>query len=156
MRDLQIKENGIKFNVRVCGALIKDGKILLNKLKSDDFWTLVGGKAGFGENSKDAIEREFSEETGANVKADRLLAFVENFFEFNGEKWHEYLLFYLMKDDNDELKLFEGTEEIQDNHNGVYSWFDMSSLEELPVKPQCSQQILQNLDLQTVQHIING
>ena len=55
MRDIQIIDNETAFNYRVSGAVIKDNKILLNRLKNDNFWTFVGGKVAFGENSEKAI-----------------------------------------------------------------------------------------------------
>ena len=45
MRDIQIIDDGNAFNFRVSGAVIKENKIMLNRLKMDDFWTFVGGKA---------------------------------------------------------------------------------------------------------------
>lgn len=97
MKDIQIIDNKTVFNYRVSGAVIKDNKILLNRLKSDDFWTFVGGKVAIGENSEKAIIREYYEETGANIVVERLAACVENFFVFNSKKWHEILFFYLRK-----------------------------------------------------------
>ncbi|MBQ8238842.1 MAG: NUDIX domain-containing protein [Oscillospiraceae bacterium] len=35
----------------------------MNRLKSDDFWTFVGGKVTFGESSERAVVREYFEET---------------------------------------------------------------------------------------------
>ena len=79
MRDIQIIDDGTAFNYRVSGAVIKDNKILLNRLKNDNFWIFVGGKLVFGENSEKAIIREYFEETGANIGVERLAACVENF-----------------------------------------------------------------------------
>ena len=49
MRDIQIIDDGNAFNFRVSGAVIKENKIMVNRLKMDDFWTFVGGKVAFGE-----------------------------------------------------------------------------------------------------------
>lgn len=155
MRDIQIIDNETAFNYRVSGAVIKDNKILLNRLKNDNFWTFVGGKVAFGENSEKAIIREYFEETGANVEVERLAACVENFFVFNSRQWHEILFFYVLKDDNEELDIFEGEKVIKDNSDGVYKWFELSELEKIKIQPECSQQIIYKLDYQSVQHIIN-
>lgn len=155
MRDIQIIDNETAFNYRVSGVVIKDNKILLNRLKSDDFWTFVGGKVAFGEDSQKAIVREYFEETGANIKVERLAACVENFFVFNAKRWHEILFFYILKDDNEELDLFEGEREIKDNSSGIYKWFDISELDKVKIQPECSMQIINNLNCQVFQHIIN-
>ena len=155
MRDIQVIDNETAFNYRVSGVVIKDNKILLNRLKNDDFWTFVGGKVAFGENSEKAIVREYFEETGANIKVERLAACVENFFIFNSKRWHEILFFYVLKDDNEELDIFEGEREIKDNSDCIYKWFDLSELDRVKIQPECSQQIIYNLNCQSFQHIIN-
>lgn len=155
MRDIQVIDNETAFNYRVSGVVIKDNKILLNRLKNDDFWTFVGGKVAFGENSEKAIVREYFEETGVNIKVERLAACVENFFIFNSKRWHEILFFYVLKDDNEELDIFEGEREIKDNSDGIYKWFDLSELDRVKIQPECSQQIIYNLNCQSFQHIIN-
>lgn len=155
MKDIQIIDNETVFNYRVSGVVIKDNKILLNRLKSDDFWTFVGGKVAIGENSEKAIIREYYEETGANIVVERLAACVENFFVFNSKKWHELLFLYLIKDDNEELDMFVGEREIKDNSDGIYKWFDLAELDKIKIKPECSQQIIYSLNYQSVQHIIN-
>lgn len=155
MRDIQIKENESVFNYRVSGAFIKDNKILLNRLKTDDFWTFVGGKVAFGENSEETVIREYYEETGATISVERLVAFVENFFEYDFKTWHEILLFYLLRDDNNEFNIFEGEKEIKDNHSGVYKWFDLNEIENIKLQPECSYQILKTIYQQSIKHIIN-
>lgn len=155
MRDIQIIDNETVFNYRVSGAVIKDNKILLNRLKSDNFWTFVGGKVVFGENSEKAIIREYFEETGANIGVERLAACVENFFVFNSKQWHEILFFYVLKDDDEELDIFDGERVIKDNSDGIYKWFDLTELDKVKIQPECSQQIIDNLNYQSVQHIIN-
>lgn len=155
MRDIQIIDNGTAFNYRVSGAVIKDNKILLNRLKNDNFWTFVGGKVAFGENSENTIIREYFEETGANIGVERLAACVKNFFVFNSKQWHEILFFYLLKDDNEELDIFEGERVIKDNSAGIYKWFDLAELDKIKIQPECSQQIIHSLNYQSVQHIIN-
>ncbi len=155
MRDIQIIDGGNAFNYRVSGAVIKENKIMLNRLKKDDFWTFVGGKVAFGESSEKAIVREFFEETGANVSVERLAACVENFFHFNAKQWHEILFFYILKDEKEELDVFEGERVIKDSSNGIYRWFDLAELDRIKIQPECSQQIIRNLNNQNVQRIIN-
>ena len=155
MKDVQIIDNATAFNFRVSGAVIKTNKIMLNRLKNDDFWTFVGGKVTFGESSERAIVREYFEETGANVAVERLAACVENFFAFNSRQWHEILFFYVLKDENGELDIFEGERAIKDNSDGIYKWFDLAELDKIQIQPECSRQIIDKLNCQNIRHIIN-
>ncbi|WDF79216.1 NUDIX hydrolase N-terminal domain-containing protein [Mucilaginibacter sp. AW1-7] len=79
-------EDDIKFNfpmpddyptakVDVRGMLLNaEGKILLAKESADGKWSLPGGWADVGYSAKEVIVKEFEEETGLTVVADRLLA----------------------------------------------------------------------------------
>ena len=116
MKDIQIIDNGTVFNYRVSGAVIKNNKIMLNRMKNDDFWTFVGGKVAFAESSEKAVIREYLEETGATVEVERAM---------------------------------------KDNSDGIYKWFDLTELDKIKIQPECSQQIISNLDSKGMQHIIN-
>ena len=155
MKDIQIRSNKTVFNYRVSGAVIKNNKILLNRLKKDTFWTFVGGKVEFGESSERAIIREYYEETGAAIEVERLAAVVENFFVFNQKQWHELLFFYILKDEKCALDVFKGERTIRDNSAGIYRWFDLCELKNIQLQPECSQKIIENLSFQNIQHIVN-
>ncbi len=63
--------------VGVSGILLKEGKLLMykrNKSLGRGLWELPGGKLEFGENLKDCIVREFKEETGLDVKVEKLVS----------------------------------------------------------------------------------
>ncbi len=60
-----------RYCVCVDGVLIKDDKILLMKRNVDPFkgyWHVIGGHVGENENLKDALRREFLEETNLEVE----------------------------------------------------------------------------------------
>ena len=137
MRDLQFEDTGSVFNCRVNGILVKDGKVLLSKLRGDANWTTVGGKVTFGEKSEDAVIREFREEMGVSLPVDRLLGIVEHFFDFKGKNFHQYLFVYGLKDPDDILPVFEGEGPMADNPRGICRWFPVSDLESVPIKPHC-------------------
>jgi ADP-ribose pyrophosphatase YjhB (NUDIX family) len=59
-----------KFVVCVDGVYVKDGKILLFKRGVEPlkgFWHVVGGHVEENESLKEAVKREFKEETGLDV-----------------------------------------------------------------------------------------
>ena len=144
MSDIQFRADEGMFNCRVVGICIKNNKILLSRMKQDDFWTFIGGKAEFGESTDEAIVREFREETGAALRTERLLAVIENFFEFGGKDWHQYIFFYELRDEHGALEYFEGERQIADEADAVYRWFELSELEQVNIKPDCSKAVMEN------------
>lgn len=65
----------IRPRVRVAGVLIEDGKILLIEHKKNDkkYWLIPGGGVDWGESTKEAIIREFKEETNLDIEVNRFL-----------------------------------------------------------------------------------
>lgn len=59
------------------GVCIEDGRVLMARWTPRAYdvsnWTLPGGQVEYGEDPVDAVVREFAEETGLAVVADRLL-----------------------------------------------------------------------------------
>lgn len=155
MRDIQFKDADGAFNIRVTGALIKDGKVLLNRGKADDYWTFVGGKQAFGESLTQSLVREYKEEVGISIEAGQLSAIVENFFTFEGMRWHQYLYFFEVDDPNNEIEVFSGSRDIRDNPNGEIRWFSLNDIESVDMKPSCSYEILKNIRSGRVTHIVH-
>jgi len=65
--------------VSAYGLLLRDNKMLLCRLSQNvgmnpGHWTLPGGGLDFGEDPKDAVVREFKEETGLVVAVNKLVA----------------------------------------------------------------------------------
>jgi 8-oxo-dGTP diphosphatase len=65
-----------QFFVCVDGVYIKDGKILLLKRRTEPFngyWHLIGGHVEENETLKEALRREFKEETNLDVKVGNII-----------------------------------------------------------------------------------
>jgi len=65
-----------KFVACVDGVYVKDGKLLLLKRNVEPFkgyWHAVGGHVEENETLKDAVKREFKEETGLEVKVGDII-----------------------------------------------------------------------------------
>lgn len=154
MKDIQFSNGKTRFNCRVNGICIKENMIFLSKLKTDNYWTFVGGKVEFGEATDNAILREFKEEVGVDLQIDKFLALIENFFELRGDLWHQYIFFYQLRDDNNVLEFFEGEREVEDNKNAIYKWFDLAEITNVPIKPDCSRELLKKIPRE-IQHYIN-
>ena len=95
-KDLSVMIDDVKLNIRV-GALIKyEDKILVEKNNAVDFLVIPGGRIKTLENSKQSLLREFREELGIDLSNEefKMISFVENFFQFNGIKYHELYFVY--------------------------------------------------------------
>ena len=153
-KDIQYKTDDGYFNCRVVGVCVKNNKVFLSKLKTDEYWTFIGGKSEFGEATDEAIIREYKEETGATLQINRLLSVIENFFEMDNSNWHQLIFFYLLNDENNELEDFDGYKEVNDNSNAIYQWINLKQIDSLNIKPNCAQQILKEFP-QNIVHYIN-
>jgi ADP-ribose pyrophosphatase YjhB (NUDIX family) len=81
--------------VDVRGAVVRDGKILLVQEVTDGCWSLPGGWADLGQSPREMVEREVLEESGMQVKAQKVVAIYDanNFAPL--EFWHAYKVIFL-------------------------------------------------------------
>lgn len=84
------------FNMRVAGIAFREGHVLVHRATHENFWTFPGGTAEIGESSAETLKREMIEELGCEAEISMLLWTIENFFRFEGRKWHEFGFYYLM------------------------------------------------------------
>ena len=95
------KYENIKFDYRVAAIIENNNRFLLQKMKQDDAYTLVGGRVTLLTTSKESLIRELKEEINLNVtqKDLKLLEIAENFFDYKDEnetlqKVHSVLFIY--------------------------------------------------------------
>jgi 8-oxo-dGTP diphosphatase len=98
----QVKDlYGGHIRVRACGICVTDGTILLVNHSiyghGGYFWSPPGGGILFGETARQAVKREFKEETGLDVTVGPLLFFNEHI----ADPLHAIELFF-------EIESFEG------------------------------------------------
>jgi len=84
--------------VRVGGLLVRDGAVLLAAHRGllpggALFWSPPGGGWAFGENLKEALRREFQEETGLVVRVGRQL----HLHEFRGGELQALEVFFAVE-----------------------------------------------------------
>lgn len=99
--DLTLNVDGGYVNIRVGAIIIKDGKFLMTGNDKESYLYSVGGRIRFGETAEQAVMREVKEETGVDMKVDRLAFVHENFFtgDFGvtvGKPIYEISLFFTM------------------------------------------------------------
>jgi ADP-ribose pyrophosphatase YjhB (NUDIX family) len=135
---IAFERNNWLFNFRVAGIAIHLDHVLLLRVEPYDFWFLPGGHVEIGERADSAILREMREETGLDVRIDRLVWTVEAFFTLDNRRHHELGFYYLVTPpagapELDLDKEFFGTEE-----NGtvlIFRWHRLDTLANLNVQP---------------------
>lgn len=140
------EEAKFKFNFRVAVIANKDNKILLQKCDKDPYYYLIGGRVSLGESTLTAVKREVEEETGIVVKNGELnlINIVENFFVYNGVKFHELLFIYKLN--NKEL-LEKDDFKTLDKENSYNVWIDIDKLNELDVRPEIIKDTYNSTDI---------
>ncbi|GGN00309.1 DNA mismatch repair protein MutT [Dyadobacter beijingensis] len=130
---ISLRIDGALFNYRVAGVAVLNGKVLLHKTPSDNFWTLPGGRAELFEFSKDTLQREMREETGLNAEAGEMLWVSENFFSYDGDKYHEIGFYFSMQihdlPHQEDFLGSEGQDEL------LFHWHDVADLHSIAVYP---------------------
>jgi ADP-ribose pyrophosphatase YjhB (NUDIX family) len=159
---LTFDQGECRFNYRVAGVAIDDGHVLIHRAADEAFWTLPGGRVEMGEASEETIRREMREELGVDVRVERLLWIVENFFEYDGKKCHELAFYYLMTIPDGRLRAdgetFEGLEEFFEGKPVVrllFRWHPLDRLEELEILPSFLRERLGELP-DSVEHLVHS
>ena len=151
----------LKFKYRVVGIAIHDERTLLSRLETEDFWAFPGGKAKFFEESAETLRREMKEELGTQVKIDRLLFAVENFFEDGKKHCHEIAFYYLIEFLDATIarhtQPFYGIEEVEVGVPSklVFQWFPIDGLETMTVYPSFLKTALKQLPSHTQHLVVN-
>ena len=96
MEDILFKTDDSVFSYRIGGLLTHNGKALMQKAVDDDGYAFIGGHAAFGETTAETIVREFKEEIGADINAERLFMVNENFFPWGARPCQQINLYYLV------------------------------------------------------------
>jgi 8-oxo-dGTP pyrophosphatase MutT (NUDIX family) len=146
----------IRFTFRIAGILIHQQHVLCQLAAKEDFWFLPGGRAELGESATVTLLREMQEELGVDMKIERLLYVVENFFTDPDDAWHELGLYFLMTAPEDSYlnQSLETIIRVDEVGNHLrFDWLPISHLEELLLYPLCFQKALKEIPENTV-HIV--
>ena len=137
----------VKFNFRVAGIFVNNDKILLQKNEKDNYWSLIGGRVNYFENTKEAFIREVKEETGILLKIDELelIDVVENFFKYDNTKFHEILFIYKILNN----KQFQNKNHFKtlDKNSSINHWVNISELNKYEIMPNLVKDIIQNKEV---------
>ncbi len=145
-KDVSISIDNTRFNFRVAGYVEHNGKVLLHRPYSVDFWNMVGGRAQAGEDSASAIKREFGEELGCEIKDLKLIEVCENFYVFREVFTQEQLFIYKITLHDDDPILTKQDFKQLDEDKAVFHWFDKSEIANIKCLPELIYDIVQRKD----------
>ena len=144
------------FNYRIVGVAVRGDEVLLHRAVTDDFWALPGGRAELREPAEATLRREMREELDVEVRVERLLWVVENFFTFRGVDHHELALYFLIDLPSDSLpatarRPFRGDEE---GLELVFEWHPRAGLDRVRLYPTFLREALHSLP-ETPVHVVH-
>jgi len=153
---ITFRKDKMQFTYRIVGIVINDAKVLLHRGEEDDFWSFPGGRCELLENSKETLKREMQEELKIDIKVERLLWVVENFFEYNGIEVHELGLYFLMSFPND-CYIYEKGESFigyEEECKLIFQWFPIDNFENIELYPSFLRKALKSIP-ENIEHIIH-
>lgn len=136
MKDISVMIGEVKFNYRV-GLLIENGnQVLVECNPKYDFVVIPGGRIKTLESSIMALQREIKEEMGININPHELKkkGLIENFFEFEGKRFHELLLVYKIKVKS-KNNVFRNIINNLDSQDSYYKWIDKDKIDDVNLLP---------------------
>ncbi len=144
-----------KFTYRIAAIAISDGHVLLQRAEDSNEWFVPGGRAELLETAQDGLRREMREELHSDIRVERLLFVVENFFSVGNIAHHELGLYFSIAFADESMYDKQRTFLVQDaNMPFIFQWIPLHTLEDVLVYPLCLQKILQSIP-ETTQHIVH-
>ena len=141
--DISFNIEDYKLNIRAACIIKHNNKVLFHKTDGMDYHCIIGGRIELGEKSEDTIKREIKEELGKEIEIKRYAATIENFFNLDGKRYHEYMFIYEAEFKDEKDKLFDGTlYNIEGKDYMKYYWLDLDKIDTYPIKPKVIKDIL--------------
>ncbi len=102
------------------------------------------------------IKREMQEELGIDIRIEKLLWIVENFFKYNDKSYHELAFYFLISSPSDsafyaQTKSFKCLEEGSDL---IFQWHEVEALETIELYPKFLQKSLKSLP-QVTEYVVH-
>ena len=139
MKDILFRQDDFVFSYRVGGILIRDGKILLQRPKDDDY-SIIGGHVSAMETTSETLVREFKEELHADVRVGELMAVGEIFFPWGNRPCHQIAFYYNVElSDSAQIPaegVFRGYDEMDNERIDLdFCWVPLEKLDGITVYP---------------------
>ena len=135
--DIKVKIAGVEFVCRSCAVVMNGDKILFQKKKNDKSWALPGGKIEVLETTREALARELKEELDiTDITVGDVMSVTENFFEWKGDKVHQYIFTHEVTFNDPKYNDIEGTfDGAEEDNDVVYTWIKKEDLPKYSIKP---------------------
>jgi len=131
-KDWLFRDETTVCNVRVAGVLLRDGKLLVQRDKNGAEYALPGGHVQVGEETQNALKREFREEMGLDISVKRLLWTEECFWQWGSRRAHTFTFYYLIEGEIADTGAFAAQ---KDNDNVLYGYLTIKELKNATVYP---------------------
>lgn len=127
---VELDVSKMKFRPSVYGVLVEDGKVFLSK--QFDGYDFPGGEMEIDETIKEALQREFKEETGLEVEIGEILECRHDFWLTPFEKQHcnSILMYYSCKKIGGEISI-DGFDEYEKQYAGMPEWIDIKDIDKI-------------------------
>lgn len=128
--------------IRVAGIYVQNNKILLvqHRKNNKEYYLLPGGGQHTGENSLDALIREWKEELNLDIIPGEFAFLGESIPPDINNRKHVYQIVFSVKAVSGDLKLQP------DNTLVGHAWVDIDNLKEIILFPCCVDQIFEYLN----------
>ena len=154
MKDISILVDDIKFNFRVGVIFEYNDSIIIEKGDKANFGVLPGGRVMTLEDTKSALIREVQEEMHFDIskKEIKLQDIIENFFTYNGTKYHELYFVYRVKlEENDEIVKRKKEKFINyDSESNYYEYINLDDIDNERIKPEIIKKIVKDSKFDTI------
>ncbi|MGN1013036.1 MAG: NUDIX domain-containing protein [Clostridia bacterium] len=154
MKDISILVDDVKFNFRVGVIFEYNDSIIIEKGDKANFGVLPGGRVMTLEDTKSALIREVQEEMHFDIskKEIKLQDIIENFFTYNGAKYHELYFVYKVKlEENDEIVKRKKGEFINyDSESNYYEYINLDDIDNESIKPEIIKKIVKDNKFNTI------
>lgn len=151
--DVVFKTEKAVFNYRVAGIWIENGHVLIHRSVNDNHWSLPGGRVAISEESKTSLKREFLEELNVNIKIDRLVWIVENFFNYEEKDFHEIGFYYSVNSDEKSFVLDKKRFHWLEGERLIFQWTPINELKNVELFPEFLRTDLSN-SLEKTKHFV--
>lgn len=152
-QDINFSIDKNRFNYRVAAYIRTKDKILLQKSFNADFYNFIGGRVKLGESSKEAMIREFKEETGIDIVNPKLMVVGEMFFDWLGKEVQEMVFIYKVELDEDIINKLDNSIN-QDSKEEIIQLIDFKNLKNIKCKPEIIYK-LETYDENKITHYIH-
>ena len=83
-----------RFNLRAAAVVLREAHVLVGRTTTESIWYLPGGRVEWGESTRETAARELVEELGVAGRVGELAVVMENFFSYDGRRFHELAYYY--------------------------------------------------------------